>query len=159
MTKTLYLVRHAKSDWSTGEADFERPLNKRGRRDAPDMGQRLKENGALPEIICCSPARRASQTLELLDLGINACFDGNIYEATVGDLLGIVQNLPDNAQSAMLIGHNPAMTWLAATAITIMMTKIRTKRWLKGVCPILTFPQPPLCPGPSPAMATSLRLY
>lgn len=114
MSKTLHLVRHAKSDWNTGANDFDRPLNKRGRRDAPEMGRRLRERGALPGIIVCSPAQRAMETLELLDLGIKTVFEEGIYEASTGDLLEIVQKLDDGYASAMLIGHNPAMTWLAS---------------------------------------------
>ncbi|VGO16021.1 hypothetical protein PDESU_04611 [Pontiella desulfatans] len=114
MPKTLYLVRHAKSDWNTGKADFDRPLNKRGRRDAPEMGRRLKERNALPGAIVCSPAKRARETLELLDLGIDTTDNENIYEASAGMLMEIVQDLDDRLDSAMLIGHNPAMTWLAS---------------------------------------------
>lgn len=114
-SKTLYLVRHADSSWfNAGESDFDRPLNERGRCDAPEMGRRLKKEAAtLPEIIVCSPAKRARQTLEYLDLGVeNVVFDEGIYEASTGDLLKIVQALPNRYRSAMLIGHNPAMSWL-----------------------------------------------
>lgn len=114
MAKTLYLVRHAKSDWSTGKADFNRPLNKRGRRDAPEMGRRLKTRSGIPELIVCSPAERARQTLELLDLGTDAVFNENIYEASAGDLLETIHSLDDRYGSAMLIGHNPSMAWLAS---------------------------------------------
>lgn len=114
MPKTLYLVRHAKSDWNTGNTDFDRPLNKRGRRDAPEMGRRLKDKDPLPEIIVCSPAKRATETHERLGLEIKTAFDERIYEATTGDLLDIVQSLDDKYASAMLVGHNPAMTWLAS---------------------------------------------
>lgn len=114
MPKTLYLVRHAKSDWHSGESDFDRSINRRGLQDAPVMGQRMKDGDALPEQIFCSPAKRAVQTLENLDLGIDAVvFKEKIYEASTGDLLDIVQSVPDSYESAMLIGHNPAMTWLA----------------------------------------------
>jgi phosphohistidine phosphatase len=113
MPKTLYLVRHAKSDWHAGKSDFDRPLNKRGRRDAPEMGRRLKDRGQRPDVIVCSPAKRALQTFELLDLGVEAVFDESIYEASTGDLLDIVQAIDNRHGSAMLIGHNPSMTWLA----------------------------------------------
>ena len=115
MPKKLYLVRHAKSDWNTGGADFDRPLNKRGQRDAPEMGGRFKSRGDLPELIVCSTAKRAQQTLESLNLGVaNVIHEPKIYEASTGDLLEIVQKLDDSVDAAMLIGHNPAMTWLAS---------------------------------------------
>ncbi len=115
MPKTLYLVRHAKSDWNTGDSDFDRPLNKRGLRDAPEMGDRLKARGDLPELIICSTAKRAQQTLKALNLGVaNVIHESRIYEASTGDLLEIVQKLDDSVETAMLIGHNPSMTWLAS---------------------------------------------
>lgn len=65
--KTLYLVRHAKSSWADmGLDDFDRPLNKRGLRDAPEMGKRLKKRKILPDVIISSPARRAINTAEII---------------------------------------------------------------------------------------------
>ncbi|MDF7807220.1 histidine phosphatase family protein [Pontiellaceae bacterium B12219] len=115
MPKTLYLVRHAKSDWDNALADFNRPLNKRGFRDAPEMGRRFKARHALPDQIICSPAKRAFQTLEHLDLGVpHIRFEESIYEASTETLFRIIQSLENSIDSAMLIGHNPAMTWLAS---------------------------------------------
>jgi phosphohistidine phosphatase len=114
MPKTLYLVRHAKSDWNNGETDFDRTLNPRGQCDAPEMGLRLKARDVHPDIIVCSPATRAFQTLELLALPAGTVeYNENIYEASAIALLDIVQSLEDTADSAMLVGHNPAMSWLA----------------------------------------------
>lgn len=112
--KTLYLLRHAESSWSgTDLSDFDRPLNGHGLRDAPEMGRGMKARGAVPEIVLCSSAKRAMQTLENLGLGIeNIVFDERIYEASKGELLSIIQSLENRYSSAMLIGHNPAMTWL-----------------------------------------------
>jgi phosphohistidine phosphatase len=144
MAKTLYLVRHAKSDWTTGEADFDRPLNKRGYRDAPRMGQRLKDREAIPGIIVCSPARRAKETMELLNLGAGQLtFDDNIYEGGISDLLEIVRSLDDTYESAMLIGHNPGMSWFASQltgeridnmpTCAIVTVRIRSKHWKKAL--------------------------
>ncbi len=145
--KTLYLARHAESSWSgTDLSDVDRSLNERGFRDAPEMGRRLKARGPLPEIILCSPAKRAMQTLEKLDLGIeNVVFDEGLYEASTGGLLDIIQSLENRCGSAMLIGHNPAMTWLASrlsgTRIDSMPTcaiatiKLASTHWGKaGSC-------------------------
>ena len=116
MAKTLYLMRHAKSDWNHPElSDFERPLNKRGLRDAPEMGRRLKEKDLIPELILCSPAERTRQTLDLLDLGVkHIIFNESIYEAYTETLLHIVQSIDDRYDSALILGHNPAMSWLAS---------------------------------------------
>jgi phosphohistidine phosphatase len=158
MPKTLYLVRHAKSDWHAGKSDFDRPLNKRGLSDAPEMGRRLKVRGQLPDLVVCSPAKRAFQTLELLDLGVETLFDETIYEASTGDLLGIVQALDDRHGSAMLIGHNPSMTWLAVMlsgvridgmpTCAIATIELDSNHWkMAGACPAklvdLDFPKKP----------------
>ena len=84
--KILYLVRHAKSSWSAADlSDFDRPLNKQGLHDAPEMGQRLKARGSLPGIIRCSPAKRAMMTLESMNMGIEpVVFDEHIYGASTG---------------------------------------------------------------------------
>jgi phosphohistidine phosphatase len=110
--KTLLLLRHAKSDWQDANLrDFDRPLAQRGRRDAPKMGRALNEKFIQPDLILCSPAVRATQTMEqfkeaaALDLPIS--FEQNIYEATVGELMKIVRRLPEDKNSVLMIGHNP----------------------------------------------------
>jgi phosphohistidine phosphatase len=119
MAKTLYLVRHAKASWPDMHlGDFARTLNQRGLRDAPEMGQRLQKRGVKPEIILCSPAKRARQTAELLlkefgDSMDGVHFDDRIYEADPGTLLNLVRSIPDACSSAMLIGHNPSIGWVA----------------------------------------------
>jgi phosphohistidine phosphatase len=119
VAKTLYLVRHAKSGWTDfGQSDFDRSLSQRGRRDAPLMGQRLKERGANPAIILCSPAQRTRQTAELLTREFGESmnpvqFDDRIYEATTGTLLDLIRSLPETCASAMIIGHNPSIGCLA----------------------------------------------
>lgn len=120
MPKTLYLVRHAKSSWvNPSYSDFDRPLNERGQRDAPEMGRRLKVSGISPEIIICSPARRAVETLDLMNREMGVATDvifmqKRIYEASTETLLDIIQAIDNSCDSAMLVGHNPSMTWLAA---------------------------------------------
>lgn len=116
--KTLYLVRHAEASWmKAGQGDFDRPLNDCGKRDAAEMGRRLKAGGILPGAILSSPALRATQTAEIIatELGFpvdSISFAGNIYEATTANLTKTIQSLEDRHSSAMLVGHNPAMTWL-----------------------------------------------
>jgi len=118
MAKTLYLVRHAKSSWADMHlGDFDRPLNKRGLRDAPEMGRRLRQRGVNPEIILCSPAQRTRETAELLIREFGGTmeavqFDDRIYEASPETLLELICTLPDSCSSAMLIGHNPSIGYL-----------------------------------------------
>jgi phosphohistidine phosphatase len=115
----LYLVRHAKSSWvNPSYHDFDRPLNDRGERDAPEMGRRLASKGVRPDLIVCSPARRATETLELLngELGVekdSIYMQKRLYEASTETLIEIIQSLENSADSALIIGHNPSMSWAA----------------------------------------------
>ena len=119
MAKTLYLMRHAKAaspDMQQG--DFDRTLNERGLHDAAEMGRRLQQRGVKPEIILCSPAQRTRQTAERLIREFGGTmdvvqFDDRIYENTTDTLLDLIRMLPEACASAMVIGHNPSIGWLA----------------------------------------------
>ena len=114
--KTLVLVRHAKSSWSDPSLDdFDRPLNKRGERNAPEMGRRLGESGLQPDIFVSSPANRARSTAEIIAKELdypadNIIYHGDLYHASPGDLLEAVRSLGDNIETAFLFGHNPGIT-------------------------------------------------
>ena len=114
--KTLYLLRHAKSSWSFDElSDQERPLNDRGRDDAPVMGQALAKRHICPDLVVSSPAVRAMSTAVLVAREVKYPHDKivvepAIYGAEVEDLLTIIHNLPDAANSILLVGHNPTIT-------------------------------------------------
>ena len=117
--KHLLLLRHAKSSWKDAECDdFDRPLNKRGRRNAPLMGQRLAEHGEVPEVIISSPARRARDTAQLVAAAMHydksaIHFEPCIYDADVGTLIELIGHLEPSRQDVMLVGHNPGLTDLA----------------------------------------------
>jgi len=114
--KILYLVRHAKSSWDDASLhDRERPLNKRGRRSAIDMGKQLAEQGHKPGIIVASPAKRAYSTAKKIakQLGSEAPHvikDDRLYFSGLINMLGVVEELDDRFDKAMIVGHNPAMT-------------------------------------------------
>lgn len=115
--KKLYIIRHAKSSWSDAELnDFERPLNKRGKANAPMMGERLKEKGVMPDIIISSPAKRAKSTAEMIakEVGYEkkVLFDENIYESSVDELRKILTCINDENSTAFLFGHNPELNML-----------------------------------------------
>ena len=113
--KTLYIARHAKSSWDDMSlSDFERPLNARGKRDAPFMANLLKEKGISPELILSSPAKRAKKTAKQYHetLGSELRFDEGIYEASLMSLLNLVQEALQNVDSLMIVGHNPGLTAL-----------------------------------------------
>ena len=117
MPKTLYLVRHAKSSWkNAGLTDEERPLNKRGKHDAPLMGNLLRQKSEMPDVIISSPAKRALSTAKLFasELGYakeNIVVKEELYMADVSDFLEIIRNINDSAESIMLFGHNPGITY------------------------------------------------
>lgn len=109
--KTLLLMRHAKSDWSGGEADFDRPLNERGRAAALRMAQELR--GRTIDRVLCSPALRTRQTLERLAIDAPLSFEGRIYEASTGELVDLVAGTHDSVGALLLVGHMPAIAGLA----------------------------------------------
>jgi phosphohistidine phosphatase len=112
--KTLLMMRHAKSSWDDPDtADHERPLNKRGKRDAPHMGEWLAEHGLTPDVIVTSTAKRARKTAELV---AEACgcqgelvVRSDLYHATPEVWMQVVRNLPETASRVLCIGHNPAV--------------------------------------------------
>lgn len=115
--KTLYILRHAKSDQGDGSVrDHDRPLNGRGREAAPKMGAYLKAQGYKPDVILCSTARRTVETCDLIrpSLGdMTVAFEEGLYLAEARTILERLRRLDDAAGSAMVIGHNPGLEQLA----------------------------------------------
>ena len=118
--RTLTLIRHAKSSWNDPSlSDFQRPLNKRGIRDAPRVGAALEEAGISFDRVLCSDAQRARQTLSLLGQGIEIDeeiieYRHDMYGASEDHLLlSCIAEQPDSINNIALIGHNPGMEGLA----------------------------------------------
>ena len=115
MSRQLLLMRHAKSAWDTdAPSDYDRPLAKRGRRDAPRMGCWIREQGLRPEPVISSPAKRAKQTAMRVcrEMGVGKdtiIWDSRIYSAEVADLLAVLGDCPSMAQVVLLVGHNPGL--------------------------------------------------
>ena len=116
---TLILLRHAKSDWSGHERDHDRPLAKRGRRQAPDAGQWLAVNVDSIDLAVVSTAKRARTTWDLvsdeLEQPTRTRHDDDAYEASGGELLDIVRHLDEALGTVVLVGHNPGIEDLAET--------------------------------------------
>ena len=114
--KTLTLVRHAKSSWKdTSLADRERPLNRRGQRDAPDMGRRIARAGIRPSLIVSSPAVRAWTTAKIVakEIGYPLEFlqrENGLYLGSVNDILDVIVAQDVGFNSLMMFGHNPGFT-------------------------------------------------
>ena len=117
-SRRLILLRHAKSDWPD-VPDQDRPLAKRGRRDAPVIGRWLRDHGYQPDTVICSAARRTRQTweLEARELGgsPSVTFEPRAYAANAMTLLYLVRELPAASRTAMLVGHNPGVAELATS--------------------------------------------
>ena len=110
--KTLYVLRHAKSDWGDESLrDFDRPLNPRGRKAAKAVGRAMRDRGIHPDLVIVSPAVRAKQTVGRVldgygrDLPVHE--DRRIYEAATETLIEVITHAPDDAERLMLVGHNP----------------------------------------------------
>ncbi|HHO48006.1 MAG TPA: histidine phosphatase family protein [Desulfobacteraceae bacterium] len=117
--KRLVLCRHAKSSWKDSSlADIDRPLNGRGKRNAPEMGRRLLARGIKPDLIVSSPARRAYATAAYLaeELGVperEIRVVEAIYDAYPMKLLEIIRTIDAGHDQVLMVGHNPETTILA----------------------------------------------
>ena len=119
LMKYLYLIRHAKSSWKDSSLDdHDRPLNRRGQRDAPMMGKRLRHRAIKPDLMLSSTALRGVKTAQALaeEIGypeqeIN--YQKALYHASPSGILSQISQIHDQHQTLFLIGHNPSMTDLA----------------------------------------------
>jgi phosphohistidine phosphatase len=122
-TRTLTLLRHAKSSWSDPVLrDFDRPLNKRGQRDAPEMGRRLKGRGIRPSLIVTSPAVRALATARAVAEALGypdelIQLEPGLYHASPDAILRIVAAQDDAHRHILVCGHNPGLTDLASRLV------------------------------------------
>src|SRR4029434_8809945 len=112
--KTLLVLRHAKSSRNDPALDdHERPLNKRGQRDAPRMGELVREYGLIPDVIISSDAVRARLTAEAVAEGARYAgeilLDPHLYMARPADILSLLPMVRENAETVMIVGHNPGL--------------------------------------------------
>ncbi|MEI5009568.1 histidine phosphatase family protein [Streptomyces sp. PmtA] len=114
--RRIVLLRHAKADWPQ-VSDHERPLADRGRMDAPVAGRKLADTGIPFDLALCSTATRTRETWKLavheLPERPRTVYEERLYEASLGDLLALLNETPDEVTELLLIGHNPGMHALA----------------------------------------------
>jgi phosphohistidine phosphatase len=112
--KTFYFIRHAKSSWKDAVLeDAKRPLNKRGKTDAPFMAKRLKHFGVTPDLILSSPALRAQKTAEIIAKTLKIetiTYEPRLYESSVETYIEVLQSLDASYNDIMIIAHNPEIT-------------------------------------------------
>ncbi|MDP3464722.1 MAG: histidine phosphatase family protein [Sulfuricurvum sp.] len=117
--KTLYIIRHAKSDWDDlSLSDFERPLNKRGEKNALFMGELLTHNNVHPDLIVSSPAVRAKTTAKEIAKKVNydtkkIVYAEGLYLADVDTIEGVLKKVSSSKKTVFIVGHNPGLTLFA----------------------------------------------
>ena len=137
MARTLVVVRHAKSDWGQAMPDEKRPLNDRGRREAPLIGRWLAEHVDALDLVVCSPATRARQTWRLaagtLPPSVKAHYDERVYAAGPRELMAVVEELDDGVGTAVLVGHNPGLAelveLLCGERVELKTSAVAVLRW------------------------------
>ena len=135
--RTLVVVRHAKSDWTNEVPDAGRPLAERGRRDAPLIGRWIAEHVGGVDLVLCSPATRARQTWQLAGAGLDprppVRYEERIYTSSPSGLLGVLDELPDDAGTVVLVGHNPSLTdlvtLLSGASHELKTSAVAVLRW------------------------------
>ncbi|MCA8921455.1 MAG: histidine phosphatase family protein [Planctomycetes bacterium] len=120
MQRRLIVMRHAKSSWKEpGQEDHERPLNKRGRRDAPRIAAELAERGWAPATVLCSSAVRTQETWGLMQAELESEADlelrSDFYLAGLDAVRDALEELPDAASPVLVLGHNPGWESMAST--------------------------------------------
>jgi phosphohistidine phosphatase len=133
--RRLVVLRHAKSAWPEGVVDHERPLAKRGRRDAPAAGRALAEADCLPDLAWCSTAVRARRTWELASgqwgTPPSVRYEPRLYAADVPALLEVVRETPAELETLLLVGHNPGLQELvlelAGDGLDDSLERVRVK--------------------------------
>jgi phosphohistidine phosphatase len=107
--RTLIVLRHAKAVAGLGIPDIDRALNDRGRRDAAAAGEWLRAQELVPGLVLCSTATRTRETLARLGVEAGVSFESGIYDNDPDVLLGLVNQVPDDVERLLLVGHNPSV--------------------------------------------------
>lgn len=114
--RRIVLLRHAKAEWSQ-DSDHERPLAERGRKDAPVAGRKLVDSGIVFDLALCSTAARTRETWKLavheMPERPRTVYEERLYEASLGELIALVNETPDEVRNLLVIAHNPGMHALA----------------------------------------------
>jgi phosphohistidine phosphatase len=127
--KKVFFIRHAKASWKNSQTDdFDRPLNKRGRKDAFLIANRLKEFGIKPDIILTSPAIRAQKTAKIISkiLEKEYILVEDLYQSSLEGYLELISNIPDKHETIFIIAHNPEITLVCEYLTDLILGTIPT---------------------------------
>ena len=130
--KELLILRHAKSSWASPALDdIDRPLNKRGKRDAPLMGEQLRKRGFMPDYVMSSPARRARKTAKhiVVEIGFPSqkiVIADAVYLADETELRDIIRSIDNRYSHVMIVGHNPGFTALVNSLSDFILDNLPT---------------------------------
>lgn len=126
-TRLLYVLRHAKSSWDDpGERDHERPLAPRGQRAVKLLARYVRDNQIQPELVLCSTARRAVETLQGVDPPGERSIESHLYGAGYDQVLERLRQVPAERRSVMIVGHNPALQ-------VLVLSLARSGDWLDDI--------------------------
>ena len=141
--KELLLIRHAKSSWEDfAISDFDRPLNERGKRDAPDMAERIRKQKIKIDSLISSPDKRARKTAEAFskEFGIEPVYVDELYHASDQAFINAILKIPNEVKTAAIFSHNPGITDFANSLTTtrtdnipttgIFAIRIETEAWV-----------------------------
>jgi len=125
--RQLFVVRHAKSSWDDPMLDdHERPLAPRGLKAVRVLADYIRDSGIQPAQVLCSSSRRTRETLDGIKPGGEALIEDQLYGATCGSLIERLRQVPQNAPSVMVIGHNPAMQMLVLKLVGAHLSGVTT---------------------------------
>lgn len=130
--KRLFLIRHAKSSWDKPElSDFDRPLNKRGKGNGPEMASRLEKLGVVPDLIIASPAKRARKTAAYMAKGTGyskkaILYNESLYMGSMDSYLSALEDAFKKADTVFLVGHNYTITDVAEYLSGVSFSNVPT---------------------------------
>ncbi|WP_435970824.1 SixA phosphatase family protein [Streptomyces sp. Qhu_M48] len=144
--RRIVLLRHAKADWNQ-ESDHERPLAERGRADAPVAGRRLAGTGIAFDLALCSTAARTRETWKLavqeLPQRPKTVYEDRLYEASLGELIALLNETSEDVSDVLVIGHNPGMhaltDALAGEAEGDLLARVNRSGFPTSAFAVLTF--------------------
>lgn len=137
MTKRLILMRHAKSDWSYDLDDFERPLNKRGRKSAYTLGTWMGLNDYQPDQVLCSAAERTRETLDRVGVEAETTFLREMYLADAATLLAVLKKA--SGDCVLMVAHNPGIAWFASRMVSMPPEHERFDDYPTGATTVIDF--------------------